>query len=338
MSGLRIAIIFLVSSVLLNGCTYKKTNPCINNVESQTTSILKNYEVICFETVDSYDLNYESDNNLTLYAKVFFPPYIKSSYNAVILSHGSGGVRKYHNRYVEFLTEAGYVVFQINHYLARGIRYSKTFSEVSGITFMNDAYKALEIVKKYDNIDKIAYLGWSQGGVGPILSHFDDLVERISENRFDTAIAIYPYCGFTFDADIQTQTPLLIITGRDDDLTPEEPCITLRDKFAKNDRVFDLVSLKGARHGFDNPFLFFGFEFTKLPSLDNHSDECTLTINNYGNIQTVAGEIIYGPKESADIIDRCSSKGVMVKYNHEATLKSQEHVLNFLSKTLNNMQ
>ena len=109
-------------------------------------------------------------------------------------------------------------------------------------------------------------------------------------------------------------------------------------KFAKNDRVFDLVSLKGARHGFDNPFLFFGFEFTKLPSLDNHSDECTLTINNYGNIQTVSGEIIYGPEESADIIDRCSSKGVMVKYNHEATLKSQEHVLNFLSKTLNNMQ
>ena len=93
MSGLRIAIIFLVSSVLLNGCTYKKTNPCIDNDEPQTASILKNYEVICFETVDSYDLNYENDNNLTLYAKVFFPPYIKSSYNAVILSHGSGGVR-----------------------------------------------------------------------------------------------------------------------------------------------------------------------------------------------------------------------------------------------------
>ena len=104
MSRLRIAIIFLVSSVLLNGCAYKKTDPCTNN-ESHVTSIFKNYEVICFETVDSYDLNYENDDNLTLYAKVFFPPYIKNSYNAVILSHGSGGVRKYHNRYVEFLTK-----------------------------------------------------------------------------------------------------------------------------------------------------------------------------------------------------------------------------------------
>ena len=64
MNGLRIAIIFLVFSMLLNGCAYKKTNPC-NNDESQTTSILKNYEVICVETVDSYDLNYENDNNLT---------------------------------------------------------------------------------------------------------------------------------------------------------------------------------------------------------------------------------------------------------------------------------
>ena len=84
--------------------------------------------------------------------------------------------------------------------------------------------------------------------------------------------------------------------------------------------------------------MFFGFEFTKLPSLDNHSDACTLTINNYGNIQTVSGEIIYGPKESAEIIDRCSSKGVMVKYNHEATIKSKKQVFNYLSKTLNNMK
>ena len=57
MNGLRIAIIFLVFSMLLNGCAYKKTNPCVNNDEPQTTSILKNYEVICFETVNSYDLN-----------------------------------------------------------------------------------------------------------------------------------------------------------------------------------------------------------------------------------------------------------------------------------------
>ncbi|GIS46018.1 MAG: hypothetical protein Ct9H90mP18_03500 [Gammaproteobacteria bacterium] len=41
MSGLRIAIIFLVPSVLLNGCTYKKTNPCINNANHRPHLYLK---------------------------------------------------------------------------------------------------------------------------------------------------------------------------------------------------------------------------------------------------------------------------------------------------------
>ena len=336
MNLFRFIIIFLVIPVLLSGCASNKTNPCLNDGDS-TRSLLSTYEVVCFDTVDSYDLNYDKDKKLRIYAKIFFPPFSKNKYNAVILSHGSGGVRKYHNRYVEFLTEAGYVVFQIDHYLARDIRYDKTFSQVSGITFMNDAYRALDTLKAYENIDKIAYLGWSQGGVGPILSHFNEIANRASKHKFDAAIALYAYCGFIFKKNINTGTPLLIITGSDDDLTPEEPCRTLYEKFKKEEKVFELISLENARHGFDNPFLFFGFTFSNLPSLDNHTDKCTLTINKNGNIETVAGEIIFGPTESSEIIDKCSSRGVMVKYNHEATNKAQQYVLNFLSKTLNNM-
>ena len=49
--------------------------------------------------------------------------------------------------YVELLNNNGYVVFQIDHYKARKIKYDKTFSKVSGLTFMNDAYAALDILK-----------------------------------------------------------------------------------------------------------------------------------------------------------------------------------------------
>ncbi len=332
----RFVIKFLALSVFLTGCSFNKTNPCIKD-DSQNFSLFNTYTVVCFDTIDSYDLNYDDGKKLKIYAKLFLPPYKKSKYNAVVLSHGSGGIRKYHNRYIEFLTKAGYVVFQIDHYLARGIRYDKTFSKVSGITFMNDAYKALDILKTYNNIDKISYIGWSQGGVGPILSHFNEIADRASKYKFDAAIALYPYCGFTFNKNMDTGTPLLIIAGQDDDLTPEKPCIDLHKKFKKDDRVFDFISLENARHGFDNPFLFFGFEFSNLPSLNNHSNECTLTINENGNIKTVAGEIIFGPNESADIINKCSSRGVIVQYNDRATNQAEYHVLNFLSKIMNNM-
>ena len=88
------------------------------------------------------------------------------------MTHGSGGKRRYHDKYIDLLTSSGLIVFQIDHYSARKIKYDKTFSKVSGVTFMNDAYAALNLLKSNNKIKSIGYLGWSQGGVGPILSHF----------------------------------------------------------------------------------------------------------------------------------------------------------------------
>ena len=41
---------------------------------------------------------------------------------------------------------------------------------------MNDAYAALEILKTDSRINNVGYLGWSQGGVGPILTHLNLLI------------------------------------------------------------------------------------------------------------------------------------------------------------------
>ena len=73
------------------------------------------------------------------------------------MTHGSGGKRRYHDKYIDLLTDLGLVVFQLDHYAARKIKYDKTFSKVSGLTFMNDAYAALNILKtnkkiKYDAV------------------------------------------------------------------------------------------------------------------------------------------------------------------------------------------
>ena len=149
---------------------------------------------------------------------------------------------------------------------------------------MNDAYKALELIKSHPKIKKVSYIGWSQGGVGPILSHFKSVTDLINngKNIFDSSIAVYPYCGFTFNQNSKLNNPLLILTGRDDDLTPEKACINIYEKFFRNDGNINLISIEGARHGYDNPFLYFGFEFENLPSLHIINDDCTLTISDNG--------------------------------------------------------
>ena len=233
------------------------------------------------------------------------------------------------------LNEHGYVVFQIEHYTNRGIKYDKTFSKMSGVTFMNDAYKALNLVKTHPKINKIGYIGWSQGGVGPILSHFKYVTDFINDGKinFDASIAIYPFCGFTFPKDSITTIPLLILTGSDDKLTPEKACKNLHEKFNKDNKITH-ISLEGATHGWDNLFLYFGFFLKKLPSLDIINNDCTVTISNKGAIMTLNKKIISNPALHEELLYDCSSKGVELKYNPEAAHKTKILILDHLEKYL----
>ncbi|MBT3548307.1 MAG: hypothetical protein HOI56_05060 [Gammaproteobacteria bacterium] len=329
-----IGILIILCS--LTGCSSTKVNPCDNNSTIYSKITSSKNQPICFQTIDRYDLESGSGEKLIIYGNLSFPKIKKNSYDAVIVSHGSGGIRNYHNRYIELLNNNGYAVFQIDHYLSRDLKFDKTFSKVSGITFMNDAYRALSILKTHPKINKVAYIGWSQGGVGPILSHFKHVTDFIDNGKynFDASIAIYPYCGFTFDKKSLTTTPLLMITGRNDDLTPEKACINLYDKFKNNSNKINHISLKGSWHGYDNPYLLFGYTFDNLPGLNIINDSCTLTISERGKIITLSNEVIYGPKESASIIDRCSTKGVKVKYNADAASRTREAIIEFLDNQL----
>ena len=315
-------------------CSREITNPCLSMEPVSEIQMISN-STLCFESIDSYDLNYKGKKTININGELFLPKVEAEKYNAVILTHGSGGKRRYHKKYVELLTSMGLVVFQIDHYAARKIKYDKTFSKVSGITFMNDAYAALKILKSSPQINKVGYLGWSQGGVGPILSHFEFVNDLFPTNeRFDSAIAIYPYCGFTFPSESKSETPLLMITGADDDLTPEDACRNLYSKFFRNDGKIEFLSIENARHGFDNPFLYFGFTFERLPNLMVMNLDCTLTITGEGEIQNMNGTIINTPELSEYFLNKCSIKGVTVKYNAKATKITLDKVQKFFTKTL----
>jgi len=325
---------WVLAVMLMASCSKKISDPC-ENINPQSTLDIEANAHVCFESIDSYDLNYTNKKKITISGELFLPEVKRDYYNAVIMTHGSGGKRRYHNKYVDLLTDSGLIVFQIDHYSARKIKYDKTFSKVSGITFMNDAYAALSLLKTNSKINNIGYLGWSQGGVGPILSHFKFVNDLLPiDHRFQSAVAIYPYCGFTFPGSSETETPLLMITGADDDLTPEAACRNLYSKFFRNDGKIEFVSIENARHGFDNPFLYFGFTFERLPNLMVMNLDCTLTITDDGEIQNMNGTIINTPELSEYFLNKCSIKGVTVKYNSNATKITLDKVQEFFIKTL----
>ena len=328
-------IFFLVFLFFLSSCSTIKHNPC------KTESLVKTKlnenntnETVCFRTIDSYDLSLNSKSPLTIFGKLTFPKIKKKKYSAIILTHGAGGIRRYHSNYIDLLNNNGYVVFQIDHYTSRNIRWDKTFTKISGITFMIDAFHALRLLKSHPLIDKIGYIGWSQGGVGPILSHFPHVTEFINGNKFkfDAAVSIYPYCGFTFPDNSLTGTPLLMITGQEDMLTPEQACRNLYSKFYASGGKINHLSLEDAHHGFDNPFLYFGLTIDRLPSLIVNNDACTLTISNDGRIITLTKKDVSTSEMGTQLLNNCSVRGVKVKYNSKATQKAEEIILNFFKR------
>mgnify|MGYP003313754744 FL=1 len=130
---------FLFIALVLSSCSRSKKDPC-ENQEPQSTINAESDTLVCFESVDSYDLDYANKEKVVINGKLFFPDIKKIKYDAVVMTHGSGGKRRYHEKYIDLLTDMGLVVFQLDHYAARKIKYDKTFSKVSGLTFMNDAY------------------------------------------------------------------------------------------------------------------------------------------------------------------------------------------------------
>tara|TARA_Y100001960_G_scaffold3840_1_gene4231 strand:+ start:95 stop:1117 length:1023 start_codon:yes stop_codon:yes gene_type:complete len=336
MSNLKISyVFFLIVFCFFTSCSAKKNNPCHDELLTVNQLIkTNNNQTICFDTIDSYDLDFEDKKSLEIFGHLTFPDIKKDKYSVIILTHGAGGIRRYHSNYIDLLNKNGYAVFQIDHYTPRNIRYDKTFTKISGITFMIDAYKALEILKTHPMINKVGYVGWSQGGVGPILSHFPHVTKFINSNKyiFDAAISIYPYCGFTFPDKMPTNTPLLMITGDEDMLTPEQACRNLYSKFFKGDGKIKHISIENAHHGYDNPFLYFGFTLDNLPSLVVTNNDCTLTISKTGRIITLTNKDVSVPGASSELLDRCSIRGVKVKYNSEARKKTEEVLLNFLTK------
>ena len=57
-----------------------------------------------------------------------------------------------------------------------------------------------------------------------------------------------------------------------------------------------------------------------------------MTISSIGEMRTISNKKVSGPKESAELLDKCSTKGVSVKYSPSATEKTYIEIIEFLKR------
>ena len=121
-----------------------------------------------------------------------------------------------------------------------------------------DAFGALAWLRQQSFVqsDSVFLMGWSHGGVtvlGSLRTIKDDPLRARAGGDFRAAVALYPGCDVQLRNGWSTHTPLLILSGADDDWTPAMPCRQLAERTSSGGQPDAYVEYPGAHHGFDVP-------------------------------------------------------------------------------------
>jgi dienelactone hydrolase len=177
---------------------------------------------------------------------------------AVVLLHScNGDWGRLDQRWGKRIASWGYVTLAVDSFGPRGL---KNCGDSASDPLAMDAYRALNFLvnASFVDPDRVAVLGFAQGGRMALMSVERGAIEQTSPNKFAASVAFYPPCRwFRGDATV----PTLILIGERDDLTPAAACRDMvdgRDEMGMSRQRHEgapvkLIVYPGAYHGFDAP-------------------------------------------------------------------------------------
>jgi dienelactone hydrolase len=196
---------------------------------------------------------------------------------AVVLMHGCGGLRNAEGRifagqraWMRALFARGYDVLTVDSAGSRGFGQTCTEGPDKITEYRDrpkDAYAALQYLQAQPQVlpDRIALMGWSQGGAIALLSINDKSDGRPAglKQDFAAAVAFYPgACSERQQSKPLTQVepqqwtttiPLLVLFGEADTWTLFPPCEAFISAAKARGNPVELKSYPSAVHGFDAP-------------------------------------------------------------------------------------
>ena len=162
--------------------------------------------------------------------RLFLPETSSVPVAAVVVMHGSGGVRKDTELSVaKALADAGLAAFVVNSFKGRG--FSETGSDQGKLPMaatVLDGFQALLALRGRPEIDgsRIGIVGFSRGGVAALFTNQRPLQQGVISDQggFKAHAPVYPGCSTKWDDVIPTDAPVMFLLGEKDDLTPAAKC------------------------------------------------------------------------------------------------------------------
>ena len=218
-------------------------------------------------------LRFPSLANGTMVDGYLFRPEGDARRPAVVFLHGCGGLVSATTGQIvsreldwsKHFVDMGYAVLMVDSFSPRGITRMcspQTFQQSVFLERPKDAYGALRYLQAQPFVrpDRIAVVGWSQGGGVTLLSVRGDSLGRpadLREGDFRAAVAFYPaVCRErAHRASWTTTIPTLVLIGEKDNWTLPVPCKEFVDAAAARGSDIRIHVYAGAYHDFDWPSL-----------------------------------------------------------------------------------
>jgi dienelactone hydrolase len=197
---------------------------------------------------------------------------------AVVLSHTSGGLRQHIFEWAERFLAAGYAVLIVDH-LGPRHKTSNTDFSVSVTEYAQDDVAALRHLRSLPFVDgkRIVQMGFSYGAMAGLRAASQGFrTKYLGGERFAAIISVYPWCyhqgpgrayrdhhwNFFDDTDV----PLLLLVGADDDEADPRSCVDKAKTNAAKGRPVELKVLAGTTHAFDHSWM------ADTPVVTRHGD------------------------------------------------------------------
>jgi dienelactone hydrolase len=270
----------------------------------------------------------------TIFGYLYLPVAAGAKAPAVVVVHGSGGVRNQNQGYWgRELSAFGFAVLAPDSFTTRGIASTvDDQSRLGTLQMVRDAFGALAFLARHPAVDgaRVAIMGMSKGG-SVVLSAAD---ERIHKNAgFAAFIPLYPGCTIQY-RNPRIKGPLLALIGAEDDYTGVKSCADYVERIRAAGGSADLKIYPDARHGFDGDT---SARSVWLGNAQNYRD-CVIYLEDDGRaIEAKSGETLdfANPRRVVEQLGRtCLKWGATVGANGRAKLQATEDVKAFLKARL----
>lgn len=265
---------------------------------------------------------------------IMLPDNVKGKVPAIVLIHGSGGLKLDHKKfYAERFAKKGIATIAIDTFTPRGVSNTvENQSSVAPVDMGKDALGVLRFLKDHPHIDidRVGVMGFSKGALvvmNLVLKTFTPKEGPL----FDLYVAMYPPCNAARLNPKTNGRPLLVLLGESDSYNNPELCkeqiSILKNNGSEN---VEAIVVPRAQHAWDVPGA-----AHKTVKGENYNGCKMVEVSPQIWIESKSGLTVFDhgrTKDRSKALQGCLTHQVSWGYSAEATRLSLEKIERFVSQ------